>query len=309
VTIRLAWVGLAVALCVGTLALVVPETAESIRSRSAHEPARIVGPWRRTGPRVEGAPPILVTTFHPDPRDSSTIAYVAWIDHTRAALALYPGVTQPPLASPRGPAEIPNGERWKLLAAFNGGFKFDSSGAGNGFSVDGHTYVWLKSGLGTLVGYRDGRVNIVRWQGPPTPRPDVAFARQNLPLLVDRGHPVAGLGNIVAWGRTLGGGAYVWRTGVGVDAHGNLLYVAAGNQTPASLAAILDRAGAVRAIELDINPEWPTFNLFDHRGSLSSWMFVPNSQQNAGRYLRPDDRDFFAVYRRTGRSPVNVPFR
>ncbi len=96
---------------------------------------------------------------------------------------------------------------------------------------------------------------------------------------------------------------------MGVDAHGNLLYAAAGNQTPAGLAAVLIRAGAVRAIELDINPEWPTFNLYTHRDGLRSSMFVPNSQQNARRYLRPDERDFFTVYRRTGSGPLSVPFR
>jgi hypothetical protein len=29
---------------------------------------------------------------------------------------------------------------------------------------------------------------------------------------------------------------------------------------------------------------------------------VPNSQQSPRRYLSPDDRDFFAVYRRLGRT-------
>jgi hypothetical protein len=272
-----------------------------------YAPARIGG-WRPVGALVAGRPAVLVTTFHPDATDPSTVAYAARIDHTRAVLGLYPGLTQPPVAAPRGPTEIPYGQRWRLVAAFNSGFKFDSSGGQNGFAVDGRTYVWLKRGLGTLLGYRDGRVDVVRWQGPPTPPPDVAFARQNLPLLVDGGRPVAGLGDIVAWGRTLGGGAYVWRTGVGVDVHGNLVYAAAGNQTPAGLAAILIRAGAVRAIELDINPEWPTFNTYVHEHGLRASMFVPNPQQSAHRYLRPDDRDFFAVYRRIG-GPVSVPFR
>jgi len=35
---------------------------------------------------------------------------------------------------------------------------------------------------------------------------------------------------------------------------------------------------------------------------------VPNYQQPVGRYLVPDDRDFFAVYRRVP-GPVTVPFR
>ena len=105
----------------------------------------------------------------------------------------------------------------------------------NGFSVNGHTYVWLKPGLGTLVGYRDGRVDVVRWRGCPTAPPNVAFARQNLPLLVDRGRPVAGLGNRRRGERRSAASRTSWRTAVGVDSHGNLLYAAAGNQTRGGL--------------------------------------------------------------------------
>ena len=54
----------------------------------------------------------------------------------------------------------------------------------------------------------------------------------------------------------------MWRSGVGVDAHGNLIYAAADIQTAESLAQILQRAGAVRAMELDINYEWTTFNFY-----------------------------------------------
>ncbi len=294
---------------VGGLVLMAVSTAAAASERGTYRPARLESPWRAAGPNVGGRAGVLVTTFHPNPGDPGTLAYLAWIDHTRTVIGLYPGLQQPPAASPRGPAEIPFGQRWRVLAAFHGGFKWDSAGGMNGFAVDGHTDVWLRRGLGTLVGYRDGRVDIVRWSGPPTAPPDVVFARQNLPLLVDRGRPAGGLGDIRAWGHTLGGGPSVWRTGVGIDARGNLIYAAAGNQTPAGMAAILIRAGAVRAIELDINPEWPTFDFFDHRTGLHPTMFVPNYQQNMWRYLRPDSRDFFAVYRRTGNGPVDVPVR
>ncbi|MBV9716904.1 MAG: hypothetical protein JOZ64_16130, partial [Solirubrobacterales bacterium] len=64
------------------------------------------------------------------------------------------------------------------------------------------------------------------------------------------------------WGATLGNAVRVWHSGVGLDARGNLLYGAADDQTAASLAEILQRAGAVRAMELDINSEWVTFNFF-----------------------------------------------
>ena len=50
----------------------------------------------------------------------------------------------------------------------------------------------------------------------------------------------------------------MWRSGVGIDARGNLIYAAANDQTVGSLAEILIRAGAVRAMQLDINSYWVT---------------------------------------------------
>ena len=99
----------------------------------------------------------------------------------------------------------------------------------------------------------------------------------------------------------------VWRTGVGIDRRGNLIYAAADYQTVITLARILKRAGAVRAMQFDINPEWPSLITYSHRHGLDPVKVVPNVQQPATRYLVPDDRDFFAVYRRVP-APVTVPF-
>ena len=70
--------------------------------------------------------------------------------------------------------------------------------------------------------------------------------------------------------------------------------------TAKSLASMMIRAGAVRAMELDINAEWPTFIGYRRRGARDALMVIPNRQQSSARYLRPDDRDFFAVYTRAG---------
>jgi hypothetical protein len=249
----------------------------------------------------------LVTTLRLPGRPGA-LAYVAWIDHTRTQLALYPGAAQPPMAVPRGPSEIPDGERWRLVATFNGGFKYGSgSGGGGGFSVNGHTYVPLEHGLGTLVAYRNGRVDITAWHGGSTTGRRIAFARQDLRLLVNAGRPAANLSNQAIWGWVLGHHDSTWRTGVGIDRHGNLIYVAL-DDTNSGLASVLIRAGAIRAIELDMNPEWPTFNTYVHRLGLHPAEFVPNPQEPPDRYLTPDSRDFFAVYRRLPDKPITVPF-
>jgi Phosphodiester glycosidase len=264
------------------------------------------GVWRPSGPPVAGGPPVLVTTFRTERDYPRIVAYVAWFDHTRTALAYYPGRYEPPRATLRGPMQVPFGQRWRLLATFNSGFIY-SDGL-NGDALDGHVNEPLKDGLATVVAYRTGAVNIVDWHGGPSPGPGIAFARQSLPLIIDRGRLSPALNDSTQWGFTLGNAVRVWRTGIGIDRRGNLIYAAADYQTVTTLAQILKRAGAVRAMELDINPEWPTLITYRHRHGLLPTRVVPNYQQAPTRYLVPDDRDFFAVYRRMP-GPITVPLR
>ena len=264
------------------------------------------GVWKPTGAAIDGKPPALVTTFRTERDYPRIVAYVAWFDHARTALAYYPGRYEPPSATLRGPMEVPYGQRWRLLATFNSGFIY-SDGL-NGDALNGHVNEPLKQGLATLVAYKNGRVNIVSWNGGQAPGPAIAWARQSLPLIIDHGRLSPKLNNSTAWGYTLGNAVRVWRTGVGVDRRGNIIYAAANYQTVTTLAQILQRAGAVRAMELDINPEWPTLITYRHHGGLLPTRVVPNYQQPPTRYLVPDDRDFFAVYRRLP-GPVDVPLK
>ena len=159
-------------------------------------------------------------------------------------------------------------------------------------------YSPLRDGQATVIGYRNGKVNVITWHGGPNPGPDVVFARQNLPLIVEGGRLNPSLSNGALWGATVGNAVRVWRSGVGVDAHGNLIYAAADIQTAQSLAQILKHAGAVRAMELDINVDWTTFNFYGTWNAGSPQKLLPAMSRPATRYLTPDDRDFFAVYAR-----------
>ena len=264
------------------------------------------GIWKPTGPPVKGGPPVLVTTFRPELDYPSIVADVAWFDHTRTALAFYPGRYEPPNAAVRGPMMIPYDQRWRLLASFNSGFIYTD--VNNGSTDNGRMNEPLAKGNATLVGYRDGRVAIVKWSGGPNAGPNVAWARQSLPPIVWNGHLNPALNDSSQWGYTLGNAVRVWRTGVGIDRRGNLIYAAADGQTVTTLARILQRAGAVRAMEFDINPEWHTLITYTHHHGLVPTEVGPNPMQPATRYLTPDDRDFFAVYRRLP-GPVTVPFK
>lgn len=281
-----------------------PETGSGTRLRVARNAPPPISPviapalpgegqWRPTGPLVGGAAPVLVTTFRPDPNYPQLVAGVAWIDRSRTRLALYPGRYEPPNDGSQE-AEVPPGLRSRLLATFNSGFKLEDSGGG--FFTQGHLYAPLRDGQATLVSYNDGTVDVRTWAGGPDPGPGIALARQNLPLIVENGQLNPALSNDALWGATLGNAVRVWRSGVGVDAHGNLIYAAADIQTAESLARILQRAGAVRAMELDINYEWTTFNFYGTLGAGEPAKLLPDMSRPATRYLSPDDRDFFAVY-------------
>jgi hypothetical protein len=261
--------------------------------------------WQGIGAFVRGRPPVLVTTFRTELDYPQIVAYVAWFDHTRTALAFYPGRYEPPNAPIRGPMSVPYGQRWRLFATFNGGFTYIDGR--NGSAINGRTYEPLKDGLATLIGYRDGRLRIKTWTGGPNVGADVAFARQSLPPIIVNGKLSPALNDSSQWGATLGNAVRVWRTGVGIDRRGNVIYAAANDQTVVTLAQILQRAGAVQAMQFDINPEWPSLITYRHANGLLPTKVVPNVMQPATRYLVPDDRDFFAVYRRLP-GPVTVPF-
>ncbi len=272
-----------------------------------HPALRGEGIWLTTGRIVDGAPPVLVTTFRPESAYPRVVAYVAWFDHTRTQLALYPGRYEPPSMNPRGPMQVPYDQRWRVLATFNSGFLLrDSHG---GFFVNRQSVAPLRQGQGTVVAYKNGEVNIISWKGAATPSTNVVLAAQNLPLIVDYGTPNPLLDNGSLWGSTLGNAVRVWRSGLGLDRHGNLIYVAAEDQTAATLADVLIHAGAVRAVEMDINAEWPSLITYGRGGVGNATKVVPNDQQSVHRYLVPDDRDFFAIYRRTtARALRTVPF-
>jgi hypothetical protein len=267
------------------------------------------GVWHRAGPSVDGGPPVLVTTYRPSTEYPSIVAYVLWIDHTRTDLAYYPGRYEPPSAVDRGPMMVPVDQRHRLLATFNGAFTHVDTN--NGSAVNGHTNEPLIDGNATLVGYRDGTVNIVKWSGGPNAPANVAWARQSLTPILWNGKLNPELNtdpNSIQWGYTLGGVTFTPRTAVGVDAHGNVMFVVASEATVISLAQILKHIGAVRGMEYDINPEWHTMITYSHKNGLGPKMVEPQSQQSPDRYLTPEDRDFMAVFSKVP-GPVTVPFK
>jgi hypothetical protein len=129
---------------------------------------------------------------------------------------------------------------------------------------------------------------------------------QNLKLIVDGGQPVPGLDNNAngAWGATLGNRVLVWRSAVCVDGAGGVVYGYGDGLGAFSLAQLMQRAGCVRAMELDINKSWTTFDTYaaaqaGDPTSVHGTKLLPDQQKGGDRYLSDDTRDFVAVLDRT----------
>ncbi len=257
------------------------------------------GVWKPAAAHAGRRPPVLLTTFRSDPEYPQFVAGIAWINANRTHLEYVPGTAEPPEPlEHRGSGEVPPELRDGLVATFNGGFPLETSNAG--LIYRGQVIETMVNGIATIVEYRDGRIDIVRWhQGERAPK-NVWFAKQNLPPIIYAGKLNPNLSDGPEWGETVNNATRVWRSGLGIDAHGNLLYAAANYQTVESLAKVLKVAGAVRALELDINEDWTTFITYRHPGALEPSNLLPEMFRSPDRYLEPDERDFFAVYLHPG---------
>jgi hypothetical protein len=194
-----------------------------------------------------------------------------------------------------------------LVAAFNSGFQMSS--ANGGYYTEGRTIVPLRAGAASLVITKEGVPTVAQWGRDASMSPDIASVRQNLDLLVDGGQPVPGLNasDTTRWGATLGNQIYVWRSGVGVTEDGALVYVGGPGLNVTTLADLLVRAGAVRAMELDINTDWVHFATYSPStptgaaSAANGASLLPNMVGTPSRYFTTWwSRDFFTLSASTG---------
>lgn len=230
-------------------------------------------------------------------RSPSGVAMVAF-RQADLQLRLHSGTTDAGTLGWRYGPVIGRSELRHLVAAFNGGFRLNV-GAG-GFESYGRVAAPLTGGLGSVVTYIDGTTDIGSWNKEvPAPGRAVASVRQNLPLLIDHGTPASTLGCLSCWGATLGGVSDPARSALGIQADGHLVWAGAEHATVTDIADALLNAGVVRAVELDINPEWVAGYLYGHRSGggapLAPVPVVPGQNGIPGQYLAPWSRDFFTI--------------
>ena len=263
------------------------------------------GVWHPAGRLVDGIPAVYDSYLRPDPVHTSVVDGVMWMDPTLLKATLYSGSQVPGYGPWHDTAPIGPAEATSVVAAFNSGFRMND--ALGGYYSEGRQVVPLRRGAATAVIYADGTMNIGAWGTDVTMTPDVVAARQNLHLLVDHGAPVAGLNanDTYLWGNTLHGDIYVWRSGVGITANGAIVYAVGPGLNITTLADLLVRAGAVRAMELDINSAWVNAATYDPAtpdgvaSPANATNLVPGMDNGVTRYFGPWYRDFFTMSART----------
>jgi hypothetical protein len=261
------------------------------------------GVWQPTGRTVQGLPAVYTTFMRPDPVHTSLVTGVAWMDTKLLRTTFVPGLQEPGGGPNPWGSQIPEDQRGGLVAAFNSGFKM--SGSRGGYYTDGEMVQQLRDGAASLVIFADGTASVGEWGRDFQLGPDIKTVRQNLDLMVDGGQSVHGLASDSndKWGETLGNKVYVWRSGVGVDANGGLVYVGGNGLNAETLGDVLARVGAVRAMELDINSQWVTYYFYDQMDPANAThvegrKLLPDMQRGGDRYLQPGERDFFALFAR-----------
>jgi hypothetical protein len=280
------------------------------------------GVWQPVGRQVGGMPAEYITFVRPDAAHTSYYTALMWLDTKLLNARYVPGLQEP---GGNGPnpwgSMIPAEARSTLIAAFNSGFKMDQARGGVYFG--GQEVRPLVNGAASLVIFKDGHASIGVWGRDFNMSPDIESVRQNLELLVDNGggpplgvapggttgtgapgtvNPAVREDDTTVFGATLGNNIFVWRSGVGVTATGALVYAGGPAMSVLSLAKTLQNAGAVRAMEMDINTDWVSAftyvneNAADPNSPVVGIKLGGDMSRPPDRYFVPGERDFFAFF-------------
>jgi Phosphodiester glycosidase len=267
----------------------------------AGRPLHGEGAWRVLA-RVHGKPAIYGTYLRPDKVHTSYVSGIVSMNQQLVKFQLHPGSEDPGPGSWHSAPVIAPGSRRGLVATFNGGFKISTSGGG--FYLNGDRRGTLTPGVASMVYYQDGSLAIANWDRRGLRMTSkVAGVRQNLHLIVSGGKVPSTVDNNVqtSWGATLGGGYYVWRSGIGITKDGRIIFVYGPALDVRTLADLLKRAGCVTAMQLDINPDWMSYMYYlpkHHPRDPTAVNLLPDQVQPPDRYYAVANRDFTAVYAR-----------
>jgi len=247
---------------------------------------------------------VAVRTFlQPDPERPYAVVAVVAFDLNQTDLHYVLGMKEPamPDSDKHGLGIIPLEDRQpgKLVAAFNGGFIAEHGYYGA--MADGLTPLGAKTGLATLVIFKDGSVALGEWGTDLAESRDYQAYRQNALMILHNGEINEKVynGSYLDWGANLDGTIVTIRSGIGLSEDNQVLYYYAGpSLSMPSLAAAMERSGAYNSMLLDINPTHAHFAAIgsNQDGRLTAEALFPEIMDLwVDRYLGQWGMDFFYV--------------
>lgn len=276
-----------------------------------HKPARVSSPlpyqpgegyWYPTKIKVNGATAVYVARVRPDKIHSSVYSAIAWFDPHLLAFQQIPGTQLPEGSFDHGNGRVPAVLRNFYMAGFADGYKMDQSQGG--YINKGSVVKAMVQGKATLLTYPNGNIDVVKWNNanPPT---GFTTARQNLDMMVENSKSAVLNEDQARWGQvwygTGSGHNFVWRSGIGIRADGTVVYVQSGALSAGTLADLLVRAGAVRAMALDMNEAFANGDLYGPYRPRNL-AINPENKNPTNKFWKRSTRDFVAVY---AKSPAN----
>ena len=164
---------------------------------------------------------------------------------------------------------VPDRAMRSLIAAFNGGFRFEHDPGG--YVTEGITVREMKKGYATIGIDANGVLHVGVWGDDMHKNDGWVSLRQNLPPLVRGGMSVYKDYKWTDWGTDFGDKMYTYRSGICTRTDGSVMYLSAGDVNIDMFASVMVQFGCATGMELDINGNWPHFSTYSNFGGLTRY--------------------------------------
>lgn len=240
-------------------------------------------------------PVVWATSIRPFREYGSVVATAAVFDQTRLRAAMFNGGDIPGGGPWTNSTRIPDRARRSLVAAFNGGFRFEHKPGG--YVTEGVEVRPMKKGYATIGILGDGTMRVGVWGRDMHKRDGWVSLRQNLPPLVTDGRITYTDFKSTDWGTDYGDKMYTFRSGLCRRTDGGTMFIAVGDVNIDMLARTMLEFGCATGMELDINGNWPHFSTYTGFGTNNRYGRTLDTRMGDPlRYLNGYEKDFFALF-------------
>ena len=225
----------------------------------------------------------------------SVVATAAVFDQSRLRAAMFNGTEIPGKGNWTNYRRIPDRALKSLIAAFNGGFRFEHDPGG--YITEGVEIRKMKKGYATIGIDANGVMKVGVWGIDMGKSDGWVSLRQNLPPLVTDGKITYTNWKWTDWGTDYGDKMYTYRSGICRRTDGTTMFMSAGNVNIDMLARMMLRFGCATGMELDINGNWPHFSTYSGFGTTNRYGRTLDTRMgDPQRFLNGYEKDFFALF-------------